>query len=152
MGGEFGFEACRSAAKLHGGHDVAPACFWFAIHGAKIWPALASRYGGPLYLVGSALWEPDPHDYDIRCVMGEADLLRWFGPDSDSLDDHFMTRREWLWLREELKRSRRLSRSLRKPIDFQLQTEATAARYADRWRLRLDSCPPEFFEAGLGDG
>lgn len=118
--------------------------------------ALASRYGGPVYLVGGALSDEEPADYDIRVVMGEADLVRLFGPDDSQgpRDSNALTTpRMWRKLREELKRSRRLSSSLRVFVDFQIQSEAEAAvRYADKPRVRLDRATAEFFEAGKGEG
>jgi hypothetical protein len=119
--------------------------------------ALASRYGGPLYLVGGALKDKTPNDYDVRVIMSEADLTRLFGPD-DSHEprdpDAMTTPRKWRILREELKRSRRLARHGLPFVDFQIQGEAEAKFYEDQGkpRVRLDRAPEGFFEAGKGEG
>jgi hypothetical protein len=130
-----------------------PAADWFAIKAQLLANALAARYGGPVYLVGSALALPDPHDFDLRVVLAEVDMARLFGRD-DATDarvgiDHGS--RAWRRMREQLKQSRRFSRLMRVNIDLQVQTAAEALRYADRPLLRLDRAPAGFFAAGLDD-
>lgn len=129
-----------------------PAAERLAITMARTACALAVRLGGPVYLVGSALTEPDPADVDVRVVLAAADLERLFGPR--------LVRggRWWDWSeqdvrrgREQLKQSRRLSRRFGANVDLQIQTEDEARAYAGRPALRLDSIPAAAFAAGLGE-
>ena len=110
--------------------------------------ALASMYGGPIYMVGSALQLEDPGDVDLRCVLEEHDWRRLFG----GLDQHGQEkeRTRLRRYREELKQSRRLARGFRYRFDFQFQARATfAAKHGPR--VRIDAVPDYVFAAGLGD-
>ena len=113
---------------------------------------LAARLGAPVFLVGSALTKEDPHDFDLRVTLGEPDMLRLFGEAGTGRTEMSLTdERTWRQCYEQLKQSRRLSRMLGKNIDFQIQSEKTAAGYAERDRVRLDMAPDGFFDAGVGD-
>ncbi len=111
--------------------------------------SLAALYGGPVYLVGSALYKEDPLDIDVRLPLGDADLLRRFGPQG-KLDDNFTWECDWWRYYDQLKQSRRLSRHLPFRIDFQFQRLAIFEQHTGD-RLRLDSAPEGFFLAGLTD-
>jgi hypothetical protein len=131
-----------------------PAWKWLYSTFARTANNLVARYGCPLYLVGSALWLPDPGDIDIRCCVREADRERLFGRRTteepfDAWWTHPQDYRQW---REELKRSRRLSRYFRCLIDFQFQTPEQWARYDGYWRLRLDNWTDADLAAGEGNG
>lgn len=125
-----------------------PASSWFSRNAARTACAFATRYGGPVYLVGSALREERPGDFDVRLVLDERDLVRLFG------ERRIVQDRWWDWTeqdhqrgREQLKQSRRLARRFRCNVDFQFQSLAEAARHAGP-RLRLDTVPDATFEAG----
>lgn len=108
--------------------------------------ALASMYGGPVYLVGSALHLADPGDVDLRCVLEEHDWRRLFGR-ADPLNAERARMRRY---REELKQSRRLARAFHYRFDFQFQTVAAFdAKHGPR--VRVDALPAYVFEAGLGE-
>lgn len=109
---------------------------------------LASMYGGPIWMVGSALQLEDPGDVDLRCVLEEHDWRRLFG----GLDQHGQEkeRTRLRRYREELKQSRRLARGFRYRFDFQFQSRA-AFKAKHGPRVRIDAVPDYVFAAGLGD-
>lgn len=128
-----------------------PAASWFSRSAARTACAFATRYGGPVYLVGSALREERPGDFDVRLVLDERDLVRLFG------ERRIVQERWWDWTeqdqrrgREQLKQSRRLSRRFRCNVDFQFQSKLEAERYAGP-KLRLDTVPAATFEVGWTD-
>lgn len=136
--------------------DRHPASAWFRCAFSGMADAQASRLGGPVYLVGSALWSPAPNDYDVRVVLSEHDEERLFGgrrsdgPEIEWVDD-VPIRPAWMRrYREELKQSRRMSRLFGVNVDFQFQTLEAFCRN-DGPRLRLDHHPKWFFLAGLTD-
>lgn len=112
----------------------------------------AMSYGGPVYLVGSALRKNDPPDFDVRVVAPDADLERLYGQDNERRREQGGWSR-WHWLRayDRLKQSRRLSRALGVNVDFQVQSQADDDRHEEYPRYRLDFTPDGFFEAGLTD-
>ena len=126
---------------------------WFRWSFQSFANSLASRLGGPVYLVGSALHRHRPADYDVRVVLEEHDLVRLFGlaDDKKRPDGQLWNTRQWAMGREQLKQSRRLSRAMRVNVDFQIQTVHEAEQRATRPRLRLDTASDGFFDAGLGD-
>src|SRR5882672_2964033 len=126
---------------------------------------LAIAYGGPLYLVGSALISLTPGDIDLRLLLDRADCEAMWGRRFDHSDiewSHGKIARH----REELKQSRRLTRrwlggaglwgALR--FDFQFQT-GLFTDDGDRHPvmpekpfLRLDTIPLAILlDAGRGD-
>lgn len=115
----------------------------------------AAFYGGPVYVVGSALQLADPPgDIDIRIILQPHDVERLFGLPKPRVgcewwDDNAQSVR---WLREQLKQSRRAARAIGKNVDLQFQSAAVfdSKRYAGRARFRLDTMPDEIFTAGLG--
>jgi hypothetical protein len=139
--------------------DPAPPVFaeWFSLGFRKQANGLAMMYGAPLFLVGGALREHRPYDVDIRIPLQEHDIDRLFGTDNDmpkdaageaDIYDHSV--RDWRWMREELKQSRRLSRQWSERFDFQFQHAERFWR-CDMPRIRLDSVPRWTFLAGLCD-
>lgn len=112
----------------------------------------AASYGGPLYLVGSALTCPDPFDFDLRVVIGEADMLRLFGANERTPENPW-SERQMRMAYDRLKQSRRLSRIYGGLafIDFQVQSEASQEGYSDKPRRRLDTIPNWVWRAGLSD-
>lgn len=107
---------------------------------------LASMFGGPIWMVGSALRLVDPGDVDLRCVIGDHDWRRLFGL-TDKLNGERTRMRRY---REELKQSRRLARGFGYRFDFQFQSAETfAAKHGPR--VRVDTVPDEVFTAGMGD-
>lgn len=101
----------------------------------------AALFGGPCFLVGSALAKAEPGDWDVRCVIDSDDMLRLRGKDG------------WGVLRIQLKQSRRLARELGVNVDFQLQyiKFALQEKYAALPSVRLDGAPMGFFDAGRSD-
>lgn len=130
---------------------------WFAMSLSHLATGAAFMYGGPIFLVGSALYEHDPHDFDVRVVLQEHDFRRLFG--DRETDEAKIKRGARGWSpgrqelrqgREELKQSRRwwAATGQHHRIDFQFQTlETWAAK--DGPRLRLDHVPKWGFLAGL---
>jgi hypothetical protein len=126
---------------------------------------LAIAYGGPLYLVGSALTSLTPGDIDLRLLIDRADCEAMWGRRFDHPD------LEWsagklARHREELKQSRRLTRRWKggafpcgvRRFDFQFKCALfTAAEdrhpvMPDKPFLRLDTIPMHILlDAGRGD-
>lgn len=102
----------------------------------------AARFGGQVYLVGSALTEEDPRDWDIRVVItDEAARANGWNPDDRPWDDHAGWEKQRL--RENRKMTVELSRLFRRSMDCQLQLESQAVRHDDEPRLRLDAFEPD---------
>ena len=144
---------CAGAGAVDVPASFEPASEWFARTFQGLASSLTSRYGGPIYLVGSALVKPAPlaGDYDVRVLLENADIERLFGTDLSYAEGDLTSVRRWRWLREELKQARRMSRAMRVNIDFQFQHAQHQARYAGKPRLRLDKATDEYLAAGLGD-
>jgi len=121
-----------------------PPYHWFCIQFQASANGLAVKFGGTVWLVGSALVRESPRDYDVRVIISERDRLRLFGKvDTElSVNDQW-SRAEWLQRTESLKQSRRMSDRYRKNIDVQIQTEEEAKRYVDDPAVRLDSAPDD---------
>ncbi len=117
---------------------------------------LAALYGGPVLLVGGALEDVEPRDYDVRVVVAAEELhLRYGRP----MGWHFPTTEveadvtqpwEWRQYLDERKQSLRLSRRFRLPIDFQVwddYEEAKAVSISGRTGVRLDAAPARLFDS-----
>jgi hypothetical protein len=98
--------------------------------------AIASRYAGKVWLVGGALGDDKPRDYDVRVVVEDEDAVRL------GLDD------EWNLRYENLKGSRNFSAMMLVNVDFQVQLPKEAKRYRYQPRKRLDDAPDSLFDAG----
>lgn len=122
--------------------------------------SLAMAYGGPVWLVGSALTSLDPGDIDIRIVLTHADSVEMFGKDCHQYGIEWSVGR-WRVEREQLKQSRRQTRRWkggahpthvrRFDIQFVFCSPIEMFEIGDRPRLRLDTCPASYFDAGRGD-
>lgn len=123
--------------------------------------SLAMAYGGPLYLVGSALTSPEPGDIDLRLCMEREDMETLFGGDFDAHGIDWSPAK-WRRVREELKQSRRLTRRWRGGgpawrFDFQFQCtlfsdfDGLPIMPEGKPFLRLDTAPLDYFRAGRGD-
>ncbi len=125
---------------------------------------LAIQFGGPLYLVGSALTSLTPGDIDLRLLLDRSDCEAAWGERFDHCDlewSHGKLARH----REELKQSRRLTRRWRggtiagvRRFDFQFQvglfTDAPDRHpvMPEKPFLRLDTIPIDILlDAGRGD-
>lgn len=108
--------------------------------------SLAMYFGGPVYLVGSALVETRPRDHDVRVVIGEQDRDRLFGEiNGTTVLTNQWCRAIWEQHYEGLKQSRALQgfASMWR-IDLQVQSEAQARRHFAKERLRLDASPDKW--------
>lgn len=121
---------------------------------------LAMLFGGPLYLVGSILTSETPGDIDLRLQLDRETCVLywgedWDGPSWDSKPGWFARKRE------ELKQSRRLTRTFsrggRARIDFQFQCtlfsdiDGMPIMRDDKPFLRVDTVPIALFSAGKGE-
>lgn len=126
---------------------------------------LAIAYGGPLYLVGSALTSLAPGDIDLRLLLDRADCEAMWGRRFDHLDLNW-SQGKIARHREELKQSRRLTRRWRggallggvRRFDFQFEPALfsdDADRHPimrDKPSMRLDTIPMDILlDAGRGD-
>ena len=103
---------------------------------------MASRYGRPVYLVGSALEEAMPRDIDVRVVLAKSEWEARFGTYAEGysarLENIDAERR---WHVEHAKMNRNGAGATHLPIDFQVQCMAEAAPYLSKRRERLDDVP-----------
>jgi hypothetical protein len=125
---------------------------------------LAIAYGGPLYLVGSALTSLTPGDIDLRLLLDRTDCEAMWGEKFDHGDLEWSAGKLSRH-REELKQSRRLTRRWKggaivgvRRFDFQFQTGLftdAPDRHPvmhDKPFLRLDMIPMDvLLDAGRGD-
>jgi len=140
----------------------AERCEYFALI-AKPWMnSIALMLGGPVYLVGSCLTSETPGDIDIRCMMEREQISALWG---DGALSHDWPTERYLFHREMLKQSRRMSRRLgmhmikgtRLRVDFQIETtlyssiDGMPIMREGRPILRLDDVPMPHFSAGIGD-
>ena len=116
---------------------------------------LAARYGSKIYLLGGALEDEFPHDYDVRIIMSESDWQRCFGRNNEKpcSPDGMVTGWspvEWKKHYYELKHSRILSGIYNMNIDlkFVKTTELNSWTIDLEKCVRLDQAPDEFFKAG----
>jgi hypothetical protein len=123
---------------------------------------LALQFGGPLYLVGSALTSLTPGDIDLRLLLDRADCEALWGRRWDH-DGCEWSAGQLARHREELKQSRRLTRHWKggafpcgvRRFDFQFQSALFAADrpvMPDKPFMRLDTIPLNILlDAGRGD-
>lgn len=121
---------------------------------------LATRYGGEVWLVGGALRDEDPRDWDVRVILEKADWERCFGPVLEKVAFHATPppdsagaewgRSMWREAYDELKLARQLSASMSCNIDvkFVLAGQAVPECYDVRSGRRLDAATPHFLAAG----
>lgn len=127
---------------------------------------LAIGYGGPLYLVGSALTSQTPGDIDLRLLLLREDAEAMWGERFDHFDLDWSVGKIARH-REELKQSRRLTRRWKggaglgdyvRRFDFQFQVTLFSDDpdrhpiMPDKPALRLDAIPIGILlDAGRGD-
>jgi hypothetical protein len=119
----------------------------------------ASAYGGPIYLVGSALATLEPGDWDLRCMLERPALDLWFGEgwDLENFDKPGWPPSRVALHREQLKQSRRLTRQLKRRVDFKLESclysdvDGLPIMRGGKPHLRMDDLPLSLFKAGFGD-
>jgi hypothetical protein len=133
--------------------DAPPPYLDFATKFRRNANSLATFYGAKIWLVGSALFEEDPRDYDVRVFLDRTEFKRLFGSSSlqERTVDDFTSFAAWEWKLgyENLKRSRILSWRMNYRVDFQIQSEAEArAFYGQKTRVRLDTSPDWVLTAG----
>jgi len=114
---------------------------------------LAIRYGAPVWLVGGALKDPEPRDYDVRMMLPAEVLQFLYGRplDGSRTRDELYEYSPWEFRRgyDNLKHSRIMSRRMQLNIDFQIQDEFEANPYKSQQRLRLDTIPDHYFAVAL---
>jgi len=99
---------------------------------------VSARYFGlPVYLVGSALVDPDPRDIDL-VVPVPAELFTAMydvGPETPgAIPPHWRR-----WARDCAKQSRELTLLCRRAVDFKTQPPDVFAEFATKPRRRLDT-------------
>lgn len=108
--------------------------------------ALSARhFGAPVYLVGSAVWNPDPRDLDVVVVLDDELFVACYGEQADvasKWDDTAlavwrtpMWRR---WARDCAKTSTKMTLFCRRAVDFKTQPRCCFDTFHEK-RIRLDS-------------
>lgn len=114
-------------------HPYNPNYLKFALQ--KWADTVFSRFGLPVYLVGSALKDPNQvwvRDIDVRVIMPDDHFAARFGdPKSDE--------GKWRWAEEMGKQNFWAARQTLMPVDFQVMPDEKAKYYRDDPKLRLDS-------------
>lgn len=117
--------------------------------------SLVGRYGAHVFLVGGALEDEEPRDYDVRIILPDDDFRRLYGghPLDDKPVESCFDYQMWEWRRayDGLKQSRLMTVRMSVPVDFQVQAESEARVYDRRPVVRLDSTPAWVFKAGRRD-
>lgn len=114
----------------------------------------AAYYGTEVWLVGSALVKDDPRDIDIRLILSDEEMYRFYGrpippAEEQKILGETFKRWEWRQLSDQLKRNRKMGNYGGYPIDFQIQSLAEAAAFEKFPRIRLDDAPEFVLRAGL---
>lgn len=102
---------------------------------------LYAYYGGPVYLVGTALEKEECRDIDIRVVVSNKDFDRLFGPVDVFLKEYSSGEfglTTWRWAEDRLKRCRLLYDRYRIRIDFCCWVESMWDGVNNK-HLRLDT-------------
>lgn len=132
--------------------EQAPPYDIFATRFRRNANSLAARYGAPVLLVGGALIDEEPRDYDVRIVLSNSTFRRFYG--GTSIDERPETAafdyEPWEWRRayDCLKQSRILMGRMMVSIDLQIQSVDEAKRYEGQRSIRLDTAPAYVLEAG----
>lgn len=121
--------------------------------------SLAIRYGGKVYLVGSALTKEAPRDYDIRIIIPQRERRRQFGETGlYRLEDGTLTETnrsnmdawstaKWRQSYEGLRRNREMEEmGFVYPFDIQIMDEAMDVNFKKHPRIRMDAMPDEWIE------
>lgn len=133
--------------------DTLPPYLDFATKFRRTANELAVFYGAPIWLVGSALFEEEPRDYDVRVFLDKTEWKRLFGASSlqERTVDDLTSYAAWEWKLgyENLKRTRILSWRMNYRVDFQIQSDGcVTAFYKSKSRIRLDTAPDWVLMAG----
>lgn len=87
---------------------------------------LYGYYGGPVYLIGSALYNENPRDIDIRVVISVTDFNRIYG-NYEKFNEEYISGEfdtiAWKWVDDRLKRCRDLYQQTSENIDFSVIAE-----------------------------
>jgi hypothetical protein len=109
---------------------------------------VASRYGRPVYLTGSAVKEATPRDLDVRVVMSRSEFEARFGKLSaheSDLNGHVLRLdvmdEERRWHVETAKMNKQGADNTHLPIDFQVQSLREGMAFINQYRVRLDDLP-----------
>lgn len=106
---------------------------------------LAEFYGGPVYLVGSALRKPNPRDYDIVVIIPDTDFFHRYGltpKDWEKEGASGLYENRWRWAADMIKQTRRAWSHTMENVDLKIIPEwSEAARWAKEPKFRLDTRP-----------
>lgn len=91
----------------------------------------------PIYLVGSALGQANPRDWDVIAILEDDDFAERFG----AWNTAEWTRDRWRWAESCAKASREARRLTGLNVDFRILPKSYTARFDDRPRRRLDHNP-----------
>jgi len=114
--------------------------------------SLAARYGAHVFLVGGALEDEEPRDYDVRIILPNDDFRRLYG--GHPLDEKPIEARfdyqPWEWRRayDGLKQSRIMTQRMSVPVDLQVQAESETRAYEGKPAVQLDTAPEWVLKAG----
>jgi hypothetical protein len=101
-----------------------------------------SRFGYPVYLVGSSLHSENPRDVDIRIMLPDEVFEARYGDVYDWMAEGYRpvwgeTRQKWA--RDMGKLSMEATLCIRQNIDFQVYPEGMSGVFEGKERLRLDT-------------
>ena len=114
--------------------------------------SLAARYGAHVLLVGGALEDEGPRDYDVRIVLPDTEFRRLYGamPYKSRPASALFDFEPWEWLRayDSLKQSRLMSERMSVPVDLQIQAASETRAYEGKPAVQLDTAPEWVLSAG----
>lgn len=124
----------------------APPC---VIRAQLLAAGLSARYYGlPVYLVGSAITDPDPRDIDLVIPIPDDLFAAMYGEENTTVERNVgdwctgtggHATPIWLrWARDCARQSRQLTMACRRAVDFKTQLPIRFDSYADKPRVRLD--------------
>src|SRR5687768_17223234 len=109
---------------------------------------VSARYFAlPVYLVGSAITDPDPRDIDIVIPIPDHLFVHLYG---DGFEDVRLKWPQQYWIADPpkifirwavdcAKQSRHFTETCRRMVDFKTQPESLFQRYGTMPKIRLDS-------------
>lgn len=102
---------------------------------------IAARYARPVYLVGSAIEQDSPRDYDVVCIISDREFFHRYGGNwGDAMRlGSAPTDANRQWSADVAKISAQACEQHNMNVDFKVQAMVEANRHIEKPRVRLDT-------------